>query len=69
MQLRPYQVELIDNARDALRQHRRILLVAPTGAGKTAITVYMMQQAAARGMKSCFIVHQNELLMQTSRAL
>ena len=69
MQLRPYQVDLIDQARDALRQHRRILLVAPTGAGKTAITVYMMGQAASRGLRSCFIVHQNELLMQTSRAL
>jgi superfamily II DNA or RNA helicase len=69
MQLRPYQVQLIDQAREALKKDRRVLLVAPTGAGKTAITVYMMRQAAARGLRSCFIVHQNELLMQTSRAL
>ena len=69
MQLRPYQAELIDRARAALREHRRVCLVAPTGAGKTAITVHMMQRAAERERRSCFIVHQNELLMQTSRAL
>jgi DNA repair protein RadD len=69
MQLRQYQVELIDQAREALKKHRRVLLVAPTGAGKTAITVYMMRQAASKGLRSCFIVHQTELLMQTSRAL
>lgn len=42
---------------------------APTGAGKTAITVFMMSRAAESGKKAMFIVHQNELLSQTSKAL
>ena len=67
--LRPYQETLINDARISLREHRRIILQAPTGAGKTAITVFMMSRAAEQGKKAMFIVHQNELLSQTSRAL
>ena len=67
--LRPYQEKMINDARDNLRQWQRILLQAPTGAGKTAITVFMMSRAAEQGKRAMFIVHQNELLTQTSRAL
>ena len=69
MDLRPYQQDMIDRTREALRHHSRLCLVAPTGAGKTALTVHMMQKAAQRGNRALFIVHQNELLMQTSKAL
>ena len=55
--------------RGALQRHKRVLLQAPTGAGKTALTVYMMGRAAEQGKRSVFLVHQNELLSQTSRAL
>lgn len=44
-------------------------MVAPTGAGKTAVTVFMMQRAYELGKRALFIVHQNELLTQTSKAL
>ncbi len=67
--LRPYQQRMIDETREAMRQHRRVLLQAPTGAGKTAITVHMMGESAKRGISSVFCVHQNELLRQTSAAL
>lgn len=69
MRLRPYQERLIDETREQLRRHQRVLMQAPTGAGKTAITVYMMGRAADAGKRSVFVVHQNELLSQTSRAL
>lgn len=69
MELRPYQQTMIDQTREALRSHSRLCLVAPTGAGKTALTVHMMQKASQRGNRALFIVHQNELLMQTSKAL
>jgi DNA repair protein RadD len=69
LQLRPYQTDLIDRTREALRTNQRVLMQAPTGAGKTAITVYMMSRAAQAGRRSLFCVHQNELLDQTSRAL
>ena len=69
MRLRPYQEDLIDKTREALRRNRRVLMQAPTGAGKTAITVYMMSRAAEAGKTSVMAVHQNELLTQTSNAL
>lgn len=67
--LRDYQQEMIDKCRESLRSHRSTLLVAPTGAGKTALTVAMMATAASRGKTSVFMVHRDTLLMQTSRAL
>ena len=67
--LRGYQEKLIDDTRQALRKFRSVLLTAPTGAGKTAITVFMMGEAANRGKRAWFLVHQNELLSQTSKAL
>lgn len=67
--LRPYQEDMIDGTRAALRQHHSVLLQAPTGAGKTAITVFMMGRAAQQGKRAYFLVHQNELLSQTSKAL
>ena len=69
MKLRPYQEDLIDKTREALRSNKSILMTSPTGSGKTAITVHMMASAAAKGMRAFFIVHQNELLTQTSGAL
>lgn len=67
--LRDYQQAMIQQTRDAMRQHHSVLLQAPTGAGKTAITVFMMSRAAEQGKRAMFIVHQNELLTQTSKAL
>lgn len=67
--LRPYQEAVIDDTRQALRTHNSVLVQGPTGMGKTAITVYMMGRAAAQGKRAYFLVHQNELLSQTSRAL
>ena len=69
LQLRPYQEKMIDDVRESMRRHHSVLLQAPTGAGKTAITVYMMSRAAAQGKRAYFLVHQNELLSQTSKAL
>lgn len=69
MKLRPYQQQMIDDARAALRRTSRVLLQGPTGCGKTALTVSMMGRAAESGRRSMFLVHQNELLSQTSRAL
>ena len=70
LQLREYQHDLIDGVRESMRTTKRNLMVAPpTGAGKTALAVTMMAGARDRGLVSFFLVHQNELLAQTSRAL
>lgn len=67
--LRPYQEDVINDTREALRTHHSVLMQGPTGMGKTAITVFMMGRAAAQGKRAYFLVHQNELLSQTSKAL
>lgn len=67
--LRDYQDDLINRTRQAMKSHSNVLMQAPTGAGKTALTVFMMATAAKRGKRSMFLVHQSELLQQTSEAL
>lgn len=69
MQLRPYQNDLIDKTRRALRVHRRVLLQAPTGAGKTALSAFMLKETADRGRRAWFVVHRRELVEQTSATL
>lgn len=69
MKLRDYQLDIILKTRKALTAVRRALIQAPTGAGKTALCVHMMKTAAERGKRAFFLVHQNELLSQTSKAL
>lgn len=64
--LRDYQIECIDRVRKALKTHRRVLLQAPTGAGKTAMSSHMMGEAAKRNRPSLFIVHRQELIEQTA---
>jgi superfamily II DNA or RNA helicase len=46
--LRPYQEQVIDDTRQALRKHNSVLMQGPTGMGKTAITVYMMGRLKKR---------------------
>lgn len=64
--LRPYQQDIIDAARRHLREVRRVLLQAPTGAGKTALTASMLGTAANRGHRSFFICHRAELVEQAA---
>lgn len=66
--LRPYQDSAIERVRAAMKTHRRILLVIPTGGGKTAIGSYMVNGVAQKGFKSIFSVHRTELLKQTAAA-
>lgn len=70
MNLRQYQ----DEAREAVRAafnagHRRVLLVMPTGAGKTVTFCDIATRTASRGKRVCILVHRAELIRQTSRAL
>lgn len=67
--LRDYQEDLINKTRQALAVNRRVLMQAPTGAGKTALACTMIKAALERGIGCMFVVHQNELLKQTSAAL
>src|SRR5258706_6766914 len=65
--LRDYQQELIDETVEALRDHRSVLLQAPTGAGKTAMAVEIARRH--RDKVCWFVCHRHEIVSQTSRLL
>ena len=64
--LRDYQSDIIERARLSMRRNRRVLLQAPTGAGKTALASYMAGETSERGQQVWFICHRAELVLQTS---
>lgn len=64
---RPFQADLLEKGRVAIRQGaRRILVQLPTGGGKTFIAALMMKGMRDRGALSYFLAHRKELLTQTS---
>ena len=67
--LRPYQHTCIENIRSAIRAgKRRILLVCPTGAGKTLTGASMIAGALSKGNRSIFVAHRREIIDQTAVA-
>ena len=70
IKLRQYQETAVKKIRDLfLKSIKSILLVIPTGGGKTVIFTYISQQASLRNKKVLILVHRVELLRQTSEAL
>lgn len=67
--LRPYQAEIISNTRRALKVHRRVMVQAATGAGKTVIGGTMLHGVAQAGKRALFVVHRQELIEQTAITL
>lgn len=63
---RPYQETAIQAARTRIAKGvKRVLLNAPTGAGKTVIAAGVVQLAIAKGKKVLFLAHRRELIEQT----
>ena len=58
---------MIDGARRELARVRRVLLQAPTGAGKTALATFMAGESAAKGRRVFFVCHRAELVDGTSK--
>ncbi len=68
MKLRPYQLDAVDRVRAHLRNGvRRVLLVAPTGAGKTVIASHIIERSVALGNRVLFLAHRRELIGQAFR--
>jgi superfamily II DNA or RNA helicase len=64
-ELRPYQQKALDDARAAYRAGRKsVLLVAPTGAGKTRMGVEVCTGAVSKGRPVLWLAHRDELLGQ-----
>jgi DNA repair protein RadD len=70
IKLRSYQGDAVAKIRDCfVRLINAVLLVLPTGGGKTVVFTFMSQQAALKDKKTLILVHRIELLRQTSKAL
>jgi len=70
MILRAYQHALRDAcAAEFTAGHRQVLAVAPTGSGKTVTFIDIATRAIARQRRVCLLMHRQELIDQTSRAL
>ena len=64
VQLRPYQRQSIKDIRDNFVQKlKKILLVAPTGSGKTVVASEMIRRVVEGGKSCLFVAHRN---VQTS---
>ncbi|MDE2098429.1 MAG: DEAD/DEAH box helicase [Patescibacteria group bacterium] len=70
MELRPYQLELIDRlTEEAGKGHRRLLLQLFMGGGKTVIVSQIISHAAANGKHVLFLAHRRELVDQAAEKL
>jgi superfamily II DNA or RNA helicase len=70
MKLRPYQQKLIDDTRFQLQLGReKVLIVLPTGGGKTVCFSHIAESASKKGNRVCVLVHRAELLDQASRSM
>jgi len=70
IQLRPYQSEVIaELGRDIADGKRRIIAVAPTGAGKTIVAACVIKDRVASGQRVLVLAHTREIIKQTSLKL
>ncbi|MDR5727525.1 MAG: DEAD/DEAH box helicase [Terriglobia bacterium] len=66
--LRPRQQAVIDAVRQAIRDgHKRIVVQAPTGSGKTIVASHIIAGALDKGKRPLFTVPQLSLIEQTIR--
>jgi superfamily II DNA or RNA helicase len=65
--LRPYQLKVVELVRSLIRAgFKNILIVAPTGSGKTKIATYIVSEVEKKGGKAVFVVDRLSLIDQTS---
>ena len=67
--LRDYQLQLLADLRIALKTHRRVCAVMPTGAGKGQVIGAITQGAVAKGRRVLVLAHRCELIEQLSGTL
>lgn len=68
--LRDYQQCAIDGVRRAMTLGgKRVVLVIPTGGGKTRIGSAIVERAIHRGSKVVWLAHRTELIEQTAKSL
>lgn len=66
--LRPYQQKAIEDLREAVSRNEKVVLAAPTGAGKTRIASEVFSLARDKGKRVAFVVPFLSLIEQTYKA-
>ena len=69
MEVRDYQTKAIEDIDKNWMTHRRVLLVSPTGSGKTVIASRIARLIKDVGRRCVFLVHKRELFAQTVATL
>ena len=70
IKLRNYQQEIVDKILLKFKQgKKKLVIVSPTGSGKTVIFSYIAQAASTKGSQILILTHREELLSQTSGTL
>jgi DNA repair protein RadD len=68
--LRPYQIEAVKRIDAAVAAGcRRLLVVAPTGSGKTILFAELVRRAVEQGQRALVMAHRRELISQASGKL
>jgi len=67
VELRDYQAAAFEQAREYIRRGARsVLIVSPTGSGKTVLASAVMEMCATKGNRATFVVDRLSLVDQTS---
>jgi type I site-specific restriction endonuclease len=70
MNLREYQNRTISKLREHISNGiKKLIMCAPTGAGKTVMFSFMLKTAIGRGKKCMVLTHRTELLLQAGGIL
>lgn len=65
--LHKFQAETHEAIREAAREgHKRILVTAPTGSGKTILSLNVIKEALGKGRRAMFVCDRKTLIAQTS---
>lgn len=67
--LRPYQKQIIDEARTALQKYKRVIMQLPTGGGKTICFSSIVSQSQKYNRKVLILSSRSEILLQSGGAL
>jgi superfamily II DNA or RNA helicase len=66
---RPYQTDIVVEFRRTTEKFKRIIIVAPTGSGKTIIAAEIIKNYLKQYQPVLVIAHRREIISQTSRKL
>jgi superfamily II DNA or RNA helicase len=70
LQLRPYQIRAVEDfEREVAAGRRSVLLVAPTGSGKTVIFSEIIRRCVLQHKRVLVLSHRREIIAQTSQKL